>query len=376
MTGLRLLQAAVTAALCVSFKTITAPLQAAEDIGEVSELRGSARIYGEEPIEAILEVPIQPLDDVRTSKGRLAITFLDETIVRLTEHSKLIVDEYIYSSNPSNSKLAINFAQGTARFVTGKLGRIDKRNIKLRTPSADIAIRGTSLAITVTELGSSLIMLLPDPITGLSSGEILVSTAMGEVLLNKPFEATTVEVFETTPSAPVILDLTLELIDNMLIVSPPKVSEEYAQTENAIQAADDYLAFEDLDIDLLAEDFLDNEADLDFTELDINYLDVNFLEDLLEIIDKLGDIEEEDQLDQVATSVAIKGTKLGQDAETGIITIVDQQRVSLRRQVEDSIRLDIDAGGSYTVIFIQNGISRTVTVNGGGSSTIRITQGQ
>ena len=103
---------------------------------------------------------------------------------------------------------------------------------------------------------------------------------------------------------------------------------------------------------------------------------MNFLEDLLEIIDKLGDIEEEDQLDQVATSVAIKGTKLGQDAETGIITIVDQQRVSLRRQVEDSIRLDIDAGGSYTVIFIQNGISRTVTVNGGGSSTIRITQGQ
>jgi len=362
--------------LCASYKTIAAPLQAAEDIGEVSELRGSARIYRGEPIDALLEVPIQPLDDVRTSKGRLAITFLDETIVRLTEHSKLIVDEYIYSSNPSNSKLAINFAQGTARFVTGKLGRIDKRNIKLRTPSADIAIRGTSLAITVTELGSSLIMLLPDPITGLSSGEILVSTAMGEVLLNKPFEATTVEVFETTPSAPVILDLTLELIDNMLIVSPPKVSKEYAETENAIQSADDYLAFEDLDIDLLAEDFLDNEADLDFTELDINYLDVNFLEDLLEIIDKLGDIEEEDQLDQVATSVAIKGTKLGQDAETGIITIVDQQRVSLRRQVEDSIQLDLDAGGSYTVIFIQNGISRTVTVNGGGSSTIRITQGQ
>jgi hypothetical protein len=205
---------------------------------------------------ALLDVPIQPLDDVRTSKGRLAITFLDETIVRLTEHSSLIVDEYVYSNDPSNSKLAINFAQGTARFVTGKLGRIDKRNIKLKTPSADIAIRGTSLAITVTELGSSLIMLLPD----------------------------------------------------------------------SIQSSDDYLNFEDLDVDLLAEDFLDNAADLEFTELDINYLDVNFLEDLLQIIDKLGDIEEDDQLDQVATSVSIKGTKIGQDPDTGIITIVDQQR--------------------------------------------------
>jgi len=362
-------------ALFASSKTMQAEAQVV-DIGAVSELRGVARIYREEPIDALLEVPIQPLDDVRTSKGRLAITFLDETIVRLTEHSSLIVDEYVYSNDPSNSKLAINFAQGTARFVTGKLGRIDKRNIKLKTPSADIAIRGTSLAITVTELGSSLIMLLPDPITGLSSGEILVSTAMGEVLLNKPFEATTVEVFETSPTDPVILDLTLDLIDNMLIVSPPKANAEFQQTENAIQSADDYLAFEDLDIDLLAEDFLDNEADLDFTELDINYLDVNFLEDLLQIIDKLGDIEEEDQLDQVATSVSIKGTQLGQDSETGIITIVDQQRVSLRRQVEDNIRLDLDAGGSYTVIFIQNGISRTVTVNGGSSSTIRIRQGQ
>ena len=364
------------AVLCVSYRTIAAPLQAVEDIGEVSELRGLAQIYRDEPIDALLDAPIQPLDDVRTGKGRLAITFLDETIVRLTEHSNLVVDEYVYDSNPSNSKLAINFAQGTARFVTGKLGRIDKRNIKLKTPSADIAIRGTSLSVVVNELGSSLIMLLPDPITGLSSGEILVSTAMGEVLLNKPFEATTVEVFETSPTAPVILDLTLDLIDNMLIVNPPKAVEEYTGTENAIQAADDYLSFEDLDIDLLAEDFLDNDADLEFTELDINYLDVNFLEDLLDIIDKLGDIQEEDQLDQVATSVAIKGTKLGQDADTGIITIVDQQRVSLRRQLENNIRLDIDASGSYTVIFIQNGISRTVTVNGGSSSTIRIVQGQ
>jgi hypothetical protein len=346
------------------------------DIGAVSDLRGVARIYRDEPIDALLDVPIQPLDDVRTSKGRLAITFLDETIVRLTEHSSLIVDEYVYSNDPSNSKLAINFAQGTARFVTGKLGRIDKRNIKLKTPSADIAIRGTSLAITVTELGSSLIMLLPDPITGLSSGEILVSTAMGEVLLNKPFEATTVEVFETSPTDPVILDLTLDLIDNMLIVSPPKANDEFQQTENSIQSSDDYLNFEDLDVDLLAEDFLDNAADLEFTELDINYLDVNFLEDLLQIIDKLGDIEEDDQLDQVATSVSIKGTKIGQDPDTGIITIVDQQRVSLRRQIEDNIRLDLDSGGSYTVIFIQNGISRTVTVNGGSSSTIRIRQGQ
>ena len=40
-------------------------------------------------------------------------------------------------------------------------------------------------------LGRSLIILLPDAF-GLSSGEIEVVTAMGSVILNKPFEATTV----------------------------------------------------------------------------------------------------------------------------------------------------------------------------------------
>ena len=48
------------------------------------------------------------------------------------------------------------------------------------------------------------------------------TTAIGTVTLNKPYQATTVDVFESAPSAPVILDLTLDIIDNMLIVSPPK----------------------------------------------------------------------------------------------------------------------------------------------------------
>ena len=345
------------------------------DIGEVTELKGTAQIIRDEPIVALLEAPIQPLDDIRTSKGRVALTFLDDSVVRLTEHSKLIIDEYIYDPSPTKSKLAINFAQGTARFVTGKLGRIDKRNIRLKTPSADIAIRGTSFSVTVNEWGSSLIMLLPDEITGLSSGEIVVTTAMGQVTLNRPFEATTVDVYETNPTKPVIHDLTLELIDNMLIVNPPKQSEDDIQQESGIRKTADYLAFDDLDIDALNEDFLDASQDLEFTELDINYLDTNFLEDLLEIIEELGAIEEEDQLQQVATSVNIKGTAIGQDSTTQITTIVDQQTISLRRAVSDAVRLDVDASGSYTVIFIQDGISRTISINGGSGSTIRIKQG-
>src|SRR5210317_598172 len=340
------------------------------NIGDVSELTGNAQVLRDKPYVAELDFNIQQNDNVETSNGRIAIKFLDDSTVKLNEHSQLTIDEYIYDPNPSNSKLALNFASGTARFITGNLNRIDKQNIKLQTPTANIAIRGTDFTATVDELGRSLIILLPDS-TGLSSGEIMVTTAMGTVTLNKPYEATTTTVFESTPSKPVILDLTLDIIDNMLIVQPPKeddlqVTENNTSSNNVLDV--DFLEFDELDADYFAKD------ELEFTELDINYLDVNFFEDLLKIIDELDKLNEDD-LNQEQTITRVTGTKVGQDTETQIITLVQGELISLRRNVEQSVQVDLNSSQGYTVIFIQNGVSNTVKINGGGDSVIKISQG-
>ncbi len=300
----------------------------------------------------------------------MAITFLDKSTVKLTEWSKLLIDEYIYDPDPSKAKMALTFGLGTARFITGNLNRIDKQNISLKTPTANIAIRGTDFTATVDELGRSLIILLPDPF-GLSSGEIEVVTAMGTVILNKPYEATTVSVFESAPTKPVILDLTLDIIDNMLIVSPPK-EEALVQEETTTTKADSVLDFNDLDIDYLAEDYLENDS-LEFTELDINYLDVNFLEDLLNVLDALAIDEDEDVLAQ-ATSTQIAGTLLGKDPDTQITALITGNVVSLRRQVNESVRVDVNGSNAYTVILIQDGVSNVIKINGGSDSIITITQ--
>jgi hypothetical protein len=345
--------------------------QPAVDVGNISELSGSARVLREKPYNAKLDFDIQQNDEAITTNGRMAITFLDNSKVKLTEHSQLTIDEYIFDPNPSKSKMAITFGLGTARFITGSLNKIDKSNIDLKTPTANIAIRGTDFTVTVDETGRSLLILLPDEF-GNASGEILVTTAMGTVTLNKPYEATTVDVFEKSPSSPVILDLTLDIIDNMLIVNPPKeevVLEETVQTQKK-----NILDFDDLDIDYLEEDFLDSEKELEFTELDINYLDVNFLEDLLDVIDALQEIKQEDQLAQDATSINLVGTNLGQDLNTQITSYVTGEILTLIRSVSDTARVDIDSSGSYTVIFIQDGVSRIIKVNGGTGSTIKITQ--
>ena len=356
-------------ALFASFKTTKVLAQAVE-IGGVTESNGIARVVRDQPYDAAVNFAIQSNDEAITNNGRMAITFLDDSTVKLTEHSQLLIDEYIYDPDPSKSKMALTFGLGTARFITGNLNRIAKQNITLRTPTANIAIRGTDFTATVDELGKSLIILLPDAL-GLSSGEIEVVTAMGSVLLNKPFEATTVSVFESAPSAPVVLDLTLELIDNMLIVSPPKEVVEMEQ-QQTVQSAN-ILDFNDLDIDYLDEDLLADD-ELEFTELDINYLDVNFLEDMLNALDMLQVVKEEDAL-QNAGVVRIVGTAFGQDKDTQITTFMTGEILTLQRNVSNSARIDIDKSGSYTIIFIQDGVSRQVTVNGGSNSVIKISQG-
>lgn len=263
--------------------------------------------------------------------------------------------------------MALKFANGTARFISSKLNKIEKQNIKLSTPTADIAIRGTDFTCTVDELGRSLIILLPDS-NGLSSGEIVVTTATGSVTLNKPYQATTVDVWESSPTSPVILDLTLDVIDNMLIVSPPRedeLVEEQTKTKTSSNILDiDYLQFEDLDIDYLQEDALE------FTELDINYLDVNFFEDLLEIIEELDELES----DSLKTGTLVQGTQLGQDLETQIITILQGEKISVQRKVTQDAKVLLDASQGYTVIFIQDGKYHQIIVNGGGTSTITIKQ--
>jgi len=353
--------------LFVSSKMTVAQLQAA-DIGSITELKGAGQVVREDVFQAALQFGIESYDNVKTANGRVGITFLDDSKVRLTEHSQLIIDEFIFDPNPSKSKMALQFASGTARFITGKLATIDKENISIKTPSATIGIRGTDFTVTVDELGRSLVILLPDEF-GNSSGEIIVSTAIGQAVLNQPYQATSVSVFESKPSKPVILDITLELIDNMLIVQPPK--ERLVETENTSQSTSsildtDFLEFDELEQDYLAED------NLEFSELDINYLDVNFLEDLLDIIEEVDQLESE-QLGQVSET-NIKGTEFGFDSETQINTFINDGTLTVLRSVQDTVRLEIDSSGAYTVLLVQDGKSTQILINGGNASTIKIKQ--
>ena len=356
----------------VFISLIALPLLAADNIGNITELKGDAQVIRDDNLTAVIGLEVESYDDVRTANSRVGLTFIDDSVVRLTEHSRLVLDEVIFDPDPSKSKIGLTFASGTARFITGKIGGINKENIKINTPTSQIGIRGTDFTVTVDELGRSLVILLPD-LNGISSGEITVETAAGLVILNKPFESTTTSVWESSPTKPITLDITLDLIDNMLIVTPPEEEEIVEGTSN-IQRAD-LLDFNDLDYDALAEDTL-AEKELEFTEIDINFLDVNFFEDLLEVLEEVDGLRDgnEKSTKQTFSKVEIEGTLIGQDPTTQFITIVDAQTVSLQRQVNDFIKVVVDADKGVNLIVTTEGKTYSIIINKGGNSNIIINQ--
>jgi len=339
----------VSLSLILAWPTVASSSQ---DVGAVDRAVGWRQIVrstGE--IEPQQGQGVISRDDLRTGEGRVQIGFVDGSKLRMTEHTRIVIDNVVFDDDPSKSDLAMTFAQGTARFVSGQLGKVDRENIRLKTPTASIGIRGTDFTVTVDEFGQTLVVLLPD-VDGVSSGEIVVSTMTGEVVLNKPFEATRTSVQENPPSSPAILDLSM--LNNIMIINPPKKKE--TQEEFMVNIDPDRninpLDVDFLDEDLLAEEELERDL-LEYNELDINYLDVDLLEDLLDSFDSLG---EEMLIEKQSTgAVDIQGTEEGLDTVTQVATIVDGDKILVNREVNDIVRVSVDKSASTTISLEQDG---------------------
>ena len=303
------------------------------------------------------QLPIAKLDRVQTGNGRVEITFIDDSTVKVTEHSKLVIDDFVYSGKPSTSRMALKFATGTARFATGQSGKMNKGNINLRTPTATIAVRGTDFAATVDDFGKSLIMLLPEP-DG-SVGEITVSNAAGFVILNRAFQATIVSTADSRPSRPVILNLTLDMVDNMLIVSP---AEEVKSEEEIAETKANILDLSELDIDYLAKDDL-QETQLASSELDINAINSDFLgEDFLDNADGSDCVTRD--------NTKLCGTTFGLNNTTQITTVMSGDYLRLVRTLSTTVDIVVKKDSNKTLYIDSNGKSFLVEINEPAGGTI------
>lgn len=278
---------------------------------------------------------IEMEDAIKTQQGKTSITFLDNTKVQINENSKLVIDDFVYDPNKKTGKLALNMALGTVRYASGAIAHNSPAGVAVNTPSATVSVRGTDFSATVDELGQSTIVLLPscpndknktrtvkDIEANCVTGEIIVESDAGQVILNQPFQATKVASRSLPPTKPVVLSLGEDQMNNMLIISPPPEIKK-AET-NTRQIANV------LDVDFLKYNGLANQLDIQQAgfyqdKLSKNLLDQNFLPDVFDLFGGKGGALNEDFL-KVDTSILPDYRR-----SSGIVVTMEELTVQLCR---------------------------------------------
>ena len=363
---------------CIVLTLTILPLKSSlASIGEVTQLEGNGvidRKDGDKGIVVEKELDVFSYDTVKTGNGKVGIEFIDATRVDVTQHSKLIIDEFVYDPNTKTGKLSLKASLGTVRYASGQIAKNSATNVKITTPTATIGVRGTDFTMTIDEVGSSTIILLPSCDTNGNCfvGEISVESDAGQVILNQAFQATVVDTVASRPLTPVILDLDEEMINNLLIISKPAEIEQMQREEGLNEVADaldiDFLQFDDLEVDYLEED----ESQF-ATGLDIDFLEQNFLADILEQINRELAKAMRSEFDKRSS---VDGILLGKNPETGVIILdEDPQWVWSREDASGSyIELRLDKEYGYVLNIIQGEFEQYDFELGGIDNAITIQQ--
>ena len=145
-------------------------------------------------------------DKVETLDGIVKIIFIDKTKVTISQYSTLVIDEFVYDNNTKKGKVSLKASLGTLRYTSGLIAKNSKENVKITTPTASVAVRGTDFEVIVNETGESTFTLLPSiDNNGVEYiGAIEVSNATGAVLLTKAFQVTAVASVFTPPTQPAV----------------------------------------------------------------------------------------------------------------------------------------------------------------------------
>jgi hypothetical protein len=190
------------------------------NIGKITELQGTAVEIkrGSKSIKASKDSVIESNDTVSVgSNTKLTITFSDNSTAKITENSKLIIDDFVYDPKGGASKSSMKVALGTVRMASGAIAKNSAQNVNIKTPTAAIAVRGTDFAMTVDELGRSTVVLLPSCKDDRDAqrvelpgncvcGAIDVTTTAGKVSMDSPFLATYAVSHQESPLPPVQVD--------------------------------------------------------------------------------------------------------------------------------------------------------------------------
>lgn len=85
--------------------------------------------------------------------GRLHIRLADQSVLDVAPSSELTIDKFVYDPSTGAGEIAGSVGQGVLRYVGGVVSK--HQDVVFTTPSATVAIRGSSMLVEVTRDGET-----------------------------------------------------------------------------------------------------------------------------------------------------------------------------------------------------------------------------
>jgi hypothetical protein len=121
----------------------------AEGAGTIKTLTGAATVTRDSSVLP-LAAGQRVFSGDRVVSGRdsyVGIMLHDDTRLTMGPGSELLIREFEFNPNSYAGGLSVSFVKGTARVVTGLIGKHAPERVRFQTPTADIGIRGTEFIV-------------------------------------------------------------------------------------------------------------------------------------------------------------------------------------------------------------------------------------
>ena len=127
--------------IVVALAGIPMPAVAADPVGSVVALRGEAHAKGVDghlrPLQ--MKSPVFVKDLIVTgAKGRMQLTFQDQSFISLGSNTSLEIKEYLYDATTKKGAMVTKVDEGVFRVVGGMITKFSPEKFKTETPTASI----------------------------------------------------------------------------------------------------------------------------------------------------------------------------------------------------------------------------------------------
>lgn len=168
-------------------------------------------------------------EKIKTSSlSSTRIVFADQTDFMIGPNSEVVLDEFVYSSQPGQGKLLLRAVQGVMKFRTGAMA---SESYKIRSRVATIGVRGTEFSLHVLADGTTFVYVI--------SGKVIVTDNKGRTTVVLASESAVVypEDYDRAQNGPIhFSEVSPELVEEVRqLVSMIVYQETAFEAESGLQ---------------------------------------------------------------------------------------------------------------------------------------------